>query len=63
MWSEVGIKTSKFVRVANDVDVKVLVRFLRHLWKLDEPSLIISMTGGAFDFKMQKDDLDELKVK
>ncbi|XP_075241132.1 transient receptor potential cation channel subfamily M member-like 2 isoform X2 [Convolutriloba macropyga] len=59
---EVGIKTSKFVRVANDVDVKVLVRFLRHLWKLDEPSLIISMTGGAFDFKMQKDDLDELKT-
>ncbi len=52
---------SPYIRIGDDAPVEKLVERLHLKWKLSKPSLIISVTGGAADFKMKKKDHDRLR--
>ena len=41
--------------------VPKLVEFIHHTWQVPEPSLIISVTGGAADFAMKENDHFKLR--
>ncbi|XP_072021702.1 transient receptor potential cation channel subfamily M member-like 2 [Amphiura filiformis] len=51
-------KTHKFVKVINKdgdkLDVKKLVQAIKTKWDLKRPNLVISVTGGAWDFPMNR---------
>ncbi|XP_072021648.1 lactadherin-like [Amphiura filiformis] len=53
-----GKTTHKFVKVTNTdknkLDVKELVQAIKTKWNLDRPNLVISVTGGAWDFPMNR---------
>ena len=46
---------SPYMRIADDVDVDTLVKHIRASWNVPEPSLIVSVTGGAADAELKKE--------
>ena len=53
---------SPYIRVNDDVDASQLVEYLLKKWQLPTPSLIVSVTGGASDFAMDKEDHEKLRL-
>ncbi|XP_072021671.1 transient receptor potential cation channel subfamily M member-like 2 [Amphiura filiformis] len=53
-----GKTTHKFVKVTNKdgdkLDVRKLVQAIKTEWQLERPNLVISVTGGAWDFPMNR---------
>ncbi|XP_063716344.1 transient receptor potential cation channel subfamily M member-like 2 isoform X3 [Symsagittifera roscoffensis] len=54
-------RTAHYIRVSTDTNVHRLVEFAYKHWKLPQPKMIISITGGAGDLKMDKKLKDGLK--
>ena len=52
---------SPYIRINDEVNVSQLVEYVHEKWQLSKPSLIISVTGGAVDFAMNKKDHDKLR--
>ncbi|XP_004696953.1 transient receptor potential cation channel subfamily M member 2 [Echinops telfairi] len=48
-----GQKVRKYVRVSQDTPSSVIYDLMTQHWGLDDPNLLISVTGGAKDFKMK----------
>ena len=46
---------SPYMRIADDADADKLVTYIHDKWEVPEPSLIISVTGGASLAKMKKE--------
>ncbi|XP_007945494.1 transient receptor potential cation channel subfamily M member 2 [Orycteropus afer afer] len=48
-----GQKVGKYIRVSQDTPSDVIYHLMTQHWGLDIPSLLISVTGGAKNFKMK----------
>ncbi|XP_036767931.2 transient receptor potential cation channel subfamily M member 2 isoform X2 [Manis pentadactyla] len=53
VFTGLGQKTGKYVRLSQDTPSSVIYRLMTQHWGLDVPSLLISVTGGAKDFIMK----------
>ena len=42
-----------YIRVEHETDAVLLLKLMRKVWGLDVPNLVISVTGGAQDFKLK----------
>ena len=51
----------QYLRVASDTDVGGLVDFAVQHWRLPQPKMVISITGGAGHLKMDKKLIEGLK--
>ncbi|XP_072049892.1 transient receptor potential cation channel subfamily M member 2-like isoform X2 [Amphiura filiformis] len=47
---------AKYVRLADDTNPKLILELLRRKWKLDTPELVISVTGGRKNFKLNPEE-------
>ena len=59
-----AVSNAPFIKVAanlDESDVVKLVSFIQKKWQLPDPSLIISVTGGAASFAMKKKDHERLR--
>lgn len=45
--------TQQYVRVSSDTSSNVLYKMMTQQWGLEVPNLVISVTGGAKDFRMK----------
>ena len=44
----------QYVRVDVDTKMSDMLELMTNVWRLDKPNLLISVTGGAKNFKMSK---------
>eukprot|EP00057_Strongylocentrotus_purpuratus_P006530 XP_011661004.1 PREDICTED: transient receptor potential cation channel subfamily M member 1 isoform X3 [Strongylocentrotus purpuratus] len=49
-------KPVKYVRISNNTDPKLALKILTKYWKLSIPQLVISVSGGAKNFKLNAQD-------
>ncbi|XP_072042106.1 transient receptor potential cation channel subfamily M member-like 2 [Amphiura filiformis] len=49
-------KPAKYVRLTEDADPQDILKLLIHQWRLPRPKLVISVTGGAKNFKLNEQD-------
>ncbi|XP_022096579.1 transient receptor potential cation channel trpm-like isoform X2 [Acanthaster planci] len=48
--------TSKFVRLSDRTEMKLVLDLMTKYWKLSKPQLVISLTGGGRSFKLNEKD-------
>ncbi|ELV10344.1 Transient receptor potential cation channel subfamily M member 2 [Tupaia chinensis] len=53
IFTGLGQKVGKFVRVSQDTPSSVIYQLMTQHWGLDVPNLLISVTGGAKNFNMK----------
>ncbi|XP_055975296.1 transient receptor potential cation channel subfamily M member 2 isoform X2 [Sorex fumeus] len=53
VFTGLGQKVGKFVRVSQDTPSSVIYHLMTEHWGLEVPNLLISVTGGAKDFNMK----------
>ena len=51
-----NILVVQYVRVSNSTDPKVVLEVLTRYWKLQVPKLVIAVTGGKKNFKLNSQD-------
>ncbi|MXQ82247.1 hypothetical protein E5288_WYG010932 [Bos mutus] len=53
VFTGLGQKVGKYVRLSQDTPSSLIYQLMTQQWGLDAPNLLISVTGGAKDFKMK----------
>lgn len=53
VFTDSGQKVGKYVRLSQDTPSSLIYQLMTQKWGLDAPNLLISVTGGAKDFKMK----------
>nr|XP_031316590.1 transient receptor potential cation channel subfamily M member 2 isoform X1 [Camelus dromedarius]XP_031316591.1 transient receptor potential cation channel subfamily M member 2 isoform X1 [Camelus dromedarius]XP_031316592.1 transient receptor potential cation channel subfamily M member 2 isoform X1 [Camelus dromedarius]XP_031316593.1 transient receptor potential cation channel subfamily M member 2 isoform X1 [Camelus dromedarius] len=53
VFTGLGQKVGKYVRISQDTPSSVIYHLMTQHWGLDDPNLLISVTGGAKDFNMK----------